>query len=228
MAHFRAYRIKRNKYNPAWLKIISHTKTGADREDWIDFIHAWEVFIDEDNWDPWSILLQSWKKPRRFKYGELKRFDQEWRLPFSPTVGTGQGLARSNRHLFEKIKMRLRSRGEGEVCWACGAAPSKDIGLSAHEFWSFDHRNLVRRLIAVRFLCTDCHYLTHRANVLFLPLPDENLIRLTELFCRVNNCRLIEAYTYLTFFASNNLDEVRTWTNDLSELDSILATENSS
>lgn len=222
MSHYRAYRIKGNKYNPAWLKTISETKKGADRKDWTAFILAWKTFAEDDNWDPWEELLASWKKPKRFKYSELKQFDQKWKLPFTPIVGTGQGLARSNRRLFDKIKAKLRSRGEGKSCWACGTTPSREVGLDAHEFWDFDFRRGVRRLTAVRFLCTDCHYLTHNANMMFLPLPDENLIRLTELFCRVNNCKLIEAYSYLTHFTFLNFGDTRTWKIDLSNLETIL------
>ena len=223
MSKHRVYRITRNKYNPAWLKVLPKTKRGADRRDWIDFILAWKIYAENDDWTPWENLLQSWKKPKRFSNKELSKFDQGLKLPFTSKVGTGQGLARSNRRLFTKIKNILRSQGNGKNCWACGTAPSAEVGLEAHEFSEFNYRHHVRHLIAVRFLCTDCHYLTHYGNVMFLPLPDENLIRLADLFCRVNNCKLIEAYSYLTFFTFLNLEDTGIWTIDLSYLETILA-----
>jgi len=222
MASYKVYRIRRNKYNPAWLEIISKTKVGQDREDWIAFILGWKTYVEKDNWDLWNELLDSWKKPRRYKYSELRRFDRKWKLPFSPTIGTGQGLSHANRRLFDRIKKDLRERGEGKVCWACDVIPSREIGLNAHEFWDFDYQRRIRRLKAVRFLCTDCHYLTHDANMMFLPLPDENVIRLTELYCRVNECKLVEAYSYLTYFAKENLGDSEKWSTDLSDLETIV------
>ncbi len=219
----RVYRLRRNKYNPYWIDVIYKTKIGIDKIDWIDFILAWKACVDDDFY-LFENLKRTWKKSRRIRSKELRKLSQGWKLHFSPTIGTFQGLARSNSNLFRKIKRSLRAQGEGETCWACGTMQNnREMRLYAHEFWDYDFNNRIRKLKAVRFLCTDCHYLTHNGNVMFLPIPDENLIRLTELFCRVNNCKLIESYIYFTFLCKDHFSEdTRIWKTDLAYIEGLL------
>jgi hypothetical protein len=219
----RVYRLRRNKYNPYWIDIIRKTKIGIDKKDWIDFILAWKACVDDD-FRLFENLKQSWKKSRRISSKELRQLSRDWKLLFNPTIGNFRGLARSNTHLFRKIKVAIRAQGEGETCWACGTILiNRNIGLNAHEFWDYDFKRRIRKLTAVRFLCTDCHYLTHNGNVMFLPIPNENLIRLTELFCRVNNCKLIEAYIYFTFLCKDHFSEdTRIWKTDLAYIEGLL------
>lgn len=219
MSRYKVYRTKENTYNPHWLSFIERTKSGYDRKDWATFILAWKASI-EDDYALLEKLEVEWKK-RRPKIKELERMAREWKLTFNPVIGTGRGLARSERQFFSKIKKVLRSRGEGKVCWACGITPQVGVvGPDVHEFWDFDFKHRIRSLKSVYFLCTDCHYLVHRGNAIFLPVPTEDTIRLVELFCRVNNCKIIEAYSYLTTRGlGGDPDDVEIWEIDLSHCD---------
>jgi len=219
MARYHIYRNLGNTYNPYWLTLVRKTKTGADLKVWITLIFAWKAST-KDDLEPWIRIEKNWRK-RRPNAKELERITKNWKLTFNSIIGTGRGLARSEKQLFDKIKRGLRSGGEGKTCWACGALPRRgEVGLDAHEFWDFDFKRRIRILKAVHFLCTDCHYLVHRGDVMFLPIPTEDVIRLAELFCRVNSCKLIEAYRYLNSRGfDGNPNDTANWKIDLSLCD---------
>src|SRR5262249_6049167 len=107
-----------------------------------------------------------------------QRFIAEWKLPnlHSPSFRGGRRLPSANLSttdplLFDRIKTVLRRQGEGKVCWACGldndscrqltniCGQPAGISLAAHEFWSWDDERHIRTMVAIRFLCFDCHYL---------------------------------------------------------------------
>ncbi len=86
-------------------------------------------------------------------------------------------------NLFEK---------EGHQCWICG---KKGIRLDAHEFWEYDDKNHIQRLVAIHHLCDLCHKIKHiglwchtldgQRQMMELGLTRNDLIKH---FCKVNNC----------------------------------------
>jgi len=92
---------------------------------------------------------------------------------------------------WKEIKNKLFET-EGRRCWVCGREEGR---LEAHEFWEYDDKNHVQKLIAIHHLCDMCHRIKHigfwchtedgKARLTKSGLTREDLI---NHFCRVNNC----------------------------------------
>ena len=92
---------------------------------------------------------------------------------------------------WKKIKKELFKK-EGRKCWICGA---ENIRLEAHEFWEYDDRNHIQKLVAIHHLCGMCHKVKHMGFWCYTSegkrkLKEEGLTRedLINHFCNVNNC----------------------------------------
>jgi len=92
---------------------------------------------------------------------------------------------------WRKIKKELFEK-EGRKCWICGA---ENVRLEAHEFWEYDDKNHIQRLVAIHHLCGMCHKIKHIGFWCYTEdgrrqLEEEGLTRddLIEHFCKVNNC----------------------------------------
>ena len=65
---------------------------------------------------------------------------------------------RSNQlNKWRKIKKELFEK-EGRKCWICGAENTR---LEAHEFWEYDDKNHIQKLVAIHHLCSMCHKIKH-------------------------------------------------------------------
>lgn len=92
---------------------------------------------------------------------------------------------------WRRIKKELFKR-EGGKCWICGA---KSTHLEAHEFWEYDDKNHVQKLIGIHHLCDMCHKVKHigfwcHTKEGSRKLEEEGLSKedLINHFCKVNNC----------------------------------------
>ena len=96
---------------------------------------------------------------------------------------------------WRKIKDKLFEK-EGYHCWIC----SKEGGrLEAHEFWEYNDKNHIQRLVAIHHLCGMCHKIKHIGlwchtsdgieQLKKSVLTKEDLI---DHFCKVNNCSIEE------------------------------------
>jgi hypothetical protein len=93
--------------------------------------------------------------------------------------------------LWGDIK-RTIFKNEGRKCWICG---EENRRLEAHEFWEYDDKNHIQKLVAIHHLCDLCHKIKHIG--LWLHTSDgERMLEeqglhpedIIEHFCRVNNC----------------------------------------
>jgi hypothetical protein len=71
--------------------------------------------------------------------------------------------------------------------------------MHAHEEWRWNDRDHVRSLTSIRFLCRECHYLSHNAYWAFLSIPLKREFPLICLFCTVNSCEYVEAIAHVDF-----------------------------
>lgn len=74
------------------------------------------------------------------------------------------------------------------ACAICGAT---DKELHCHERWAYDDKNCIQRLVGFQCLCVDCHNIKHWGRTVAEAHKNgdqETIVRLTEHFCRVNNC----------------------------------------
>ena len=92
---------------------------------------------------------------------------------------------------WRKIKKELFEK-EGRKCWICGAENTR---LETHEFWEYDDKNHIQKLVAIHHLCSMCHKIKHIGFWCYTEdgrrqLKKEGLSRedLINHFCRVNNC----------------------------------------
>ncbi len=93
--------------------------------------------------------------------------------------------------IWKSIKEDIFQK-EGKKCWICN---SETQLLQAHEFWEYDNKKHIQKLIAIHHLCLKCHMINH---ILFATetkvgekvLSDNNLTKedLIKHFCIVNNC----------------------------------------
>lgn len=96
---------------------------------------------------------------------------------------------------WRRIKEKIFEK-EGRRCWICG---KEDTRLEAHEFWKYDDKNHIQKLIAIHHLCAMCHRIKHigfwchtqngRERLEKSGLTKEDLV---AHFCRVNNCSVEE------------------------------------
>jgi len=92
---------------------------------------------------------------------------------------------------WRKIKKELFEK-EGRKCWICG---EENTRLEAHEFWEYEDKNHVQKLVAIHHLCSMCHKIKHigfwcytedgRRQFTKAGLAREDLI---NHFCKVNSC----------------------------------------
>jgi len=92
---------------------------------------------------------------------------------------------------WKKIKEELFKK-EGKKCWICGA---ENVRLEAHEFWEYDDKNHIQKLVAIHHLCSMCHKIKHIGFWCYTEygrrkLKNEGVNRedLINHFCKVNNC----------------------------------------
>lgn len=91
---------------------------------------------------------------------------------------------------WRKIKKELFEK-ERRKCWICGA---KNTRLEAHEFWEYDDKNHIQKLIAIYHLCSMCHKIKHIGFWCYTEDGRKQLERglsredLINHFCKVNNC----------------------------------------
>jgi hypothetical protein len=102
-------------------------------------------------------------------------------------------IYKQNNRLSEwrRIKKKIFDK-EGSHCWICG---KKVRRLEAHEFWEYDDKSHIQKLIAIHHLCTMCHKIKHIGFWCYTQNGREKLekSRLTKEdlvvhFCKVNNC----------------------------------------
>jgi len=95
------------------------------------------------------------------------------------------------RETWKKIKEDLFNK-EGRKCWICN---SETTPLHAHEFWNYNDKKHIQKLVAIHHLCLKCHMIKH---ILFSTatedgkqvLKDNNTSEedLIKHFCKINNC----------------------------------------
>jgi len=92
---------------------------------------------------------------------------------------------------WRKIKKEIFEK-EGRKCWICGAENTR---LEAHEFWEYDDKNHIQKLVAIHHLCSMCHKIKHIGFWCYTENGIRQLERaglsredLINHFCRVNNC----------------------------------------
>lgn len=95
------------------------------------------------------------------------------------------------RNVWHKIKQEIYTK-EGRKCYICGSTEGR---FSAHEFWEYDDRDHIQRLVAIHHLCDLCHKIKHigfwchtaegRDKLEKGGLSREDLM---EHFGRTNNC----------------------------------------
>ena len=101
--------------------------------------------------------------------------------------------------VWYKTKQRLYAE-EGRKCYICS---SKEGLFSAHEFWEYDDKKHIQRLVGIHHLCNLCHKIKHigfwchtadgRAKLKQEGLDREDLI---AHFCSVNGCTREEFLEY--------------------------------
>jgi hypothetical protein len=198
------------------------------------------------SYNDWSLLrgLQSFTKKLAdgIPVETISKFYDEWKLPNDPdpTKLPSRSLATTNSKLFEQIKRLLKRNGEGTHCWACRIsvddnrklpANTKHIGLSAHEWWDWDEVHFVRKLVAVRFLCFDCHYLTGRDAIWTLKfgkLAEKDIGRIKR-FCVVNNCTVPQMWAQMQHarvkWQRLNKTDINQWNQDVSIIDTLMTNQ---
>jgi len=95
------------------------------------------------------------------------------------------------RNVWHRIKQEIYSK-EGRKCYICG---SREGRFSAHEFWEYDDKDHIQRLVAVHHLCNLCHKIKHigfwcHTSDGKASLEREGLNReaLIKHFCIINGC----------------------------------------
>lgn len=91
---------------------------------------------------------------------------------------------------WREVKRKL-FKEEGQRCWICG----QEGRLEAHEFWEYDDKNHIQKLVAIHHLCSMCHKIKHigfwcstedgRELLAKSGLTRDDLI---NHFCKVNDC----------------------------------------
>lgn len=150
-------------------------------------------------------------KHRRFNTQVTGAQPRPWKLPIVMLPWGEHDLARLNNTLHRAIR-RFLLKTDGARCSACGFEASDPRQVAAHEVFTLNERKRIQTFITYRLLCKDCHYLTHngywgmgvyRAAVDYYGVEnyllyhaDNSSKRLTDHFCRVNDCTPEEAFLY--------------------------------
>lgn len=102
---------------------------------------------------------------------------------------------RNNRSsIWRKIKKEIFKK-EGKKCWICGEEKRR---LEAHEFWEYDDKNHIQKLVAIHHLCDMCHRVKHMGfwttfdGMIILTKAGLNKDDLIKHFCKVNKCSIEE------------------------------------
>jgi len=85
----------------------------------------------------------------------------------------------------------LRREVYSSFNYTCAICGSTDKTLHCHEKWSYDDKARIQRLVGFQCLCEDCHAIKHWGRTVAVALKSkdkESIPRLTEHFCKVNNC----------------------------------------
>lgn len=97
--------------------------------------------------------------------------------------------------IWKEIKEEIFGK-EGKKCWICG---KENCRLEAHEFWEYDDKNHIQKLMDIHHLCNLCHKIKHIGFWCHTldgkkKLNEEGLdkIDLINHFCEINNCSEIE------------------------------------
>ena len=99
--------------------------------------------------------------------------------------------AKLSRAAWSALKKKVFAE-EGKRCFICGYAGQR---FYLHEFWDYDDKRRVQRLVSVHHLCDFCHKVKHIGRTLHTPdgereLEQQGLTRedIVAHFCAVNNC----------------------------------------
>lgn len=203
------------------------------------WVFVYETCRTYNNWKLLHAIQKGTEKIAGNIATELVRgFETSWKLPNNPDPRLpSRSLARTNPTQFDLIKKSLKRDGEESHCWACGIsidecknlpANTQHIGLSAHEWWDWDEANFMRKLVAVRFLCFDCHYLTGRDAIWTLKfgkLAEKDISRIKR-FCRVNSCTVPQMWAQMQHAREKwqrlNKTDISQWSLDLSIIDTLI------
>jgi len=108
---------------------------------------------------------------------------------------------------WEELKRRVYEE-EGRKCYICG---STEPPFELHEFWEYDDKKHVQKLVGVHHLCRLCHMVKHigfwchtedgRAKLKQIGLSRKDLIKH---FCKVNQCSEKE-------FLQHEENALKTW-----------------
>lgn len=171
-----------------------------DHPDWEMLLHAAAALRSGDH-KPYRAMRRDWDhRASLMNPDSVAQTVAEWRLPFNPLYRDlgGADLSNTDPTCFNRMKKVLAEREKADTCWACHRERGvSDKAFAAHEFWQWDDVQGIRRLIAVHFICSDCHYLAHHTYWRFISCREERDIHLIRLFCQVNQCSIIEAYAHV-------------------------------
>ncbi|MCL0041537.1 hypothetical protein M1N12_00465 [Peptococcaceae bacterium] len=64
----------------------------------------------------------------------------------------------------ERSRKSFLKKKEGRKCWVCGA---ENLRLEVHEFWEYNDKNHIQKLVAIHYLCSMCHKIKHICASIF-------------------------------------------------------------
>jgi hypothetical protein len=125
---------------------------------------------------------------------------------------------RGQRAKWQHVKDEIFQK-EGRQCWICG---TQDGVLEAHEFWEYDDKQHIQKLISIHHLCAICHMVKH---IGFSCQTDVGMSKMARLgltrddlilhFCKINKCEKIDFAIYETnTFALWKQRSKYEWTQD--------------
>lgn len=95
---------------------------------------------------------------------------------------------------WQRIKKKIFEK-EGKHCWICG----KSDRLEAHEFWKYEDKNHIQKLVTIHHLCDMCHKIKHIGfwrytsdGIKLLEKLGLTKKKLINHFCEINNCSIKE------------------------------------
>lgn len=102
-------------------------------------------------------------------------------------------------NMWRKLRKEIGEK-EGWKCWICGSTTSP---LELHEFWKYDEKKRVQKLVGMHLLCRLCHMIKHigfwcytkdgKEKLKKMGLSREDLIKH---FCKVNGCSKEDFYRH--------------------------------
>lgn len=145
-------------------------------------------------------------------------------IPFSQHNRSLYRYFKINKYsIWRKTKDKLIQE-EGMKCWTCDSIPEEKKYLEAHEFWNFDKRKGIQKLVAIHHLCSKCHKVVHfefftKTEDGKVLLMKENLTEddLIQHFCNVNSCStdLFKRHYKMVINLVNKLNNIL-WKQDFS------------